>query len=402
MGLLYLDLDNFKFVNDTLGHDVGDKLLQAVVERVGSCVRKWDTVARMGGGEFTIIVDNLPPSSTVKTLAGIAKKVMAALSEPLMIGTNEVPVTASIGIAHYPQDGCTVDELVKSAVTAMYHGESQGRNNCQFFRSDLDVAVKQRQRIEGQLRGALKQNEMSLNYQPQVELKTGRPCGAEILLRWANPILGNVQPALFIRAAESTGDIVQLGEWVLRQACQQNWQWRSEGLLLSRISVKLSPRQFRHSEFVSRVHRILRDAQLDPACLEFEVTEGSIIHDPQNAVAVPLGLKKLGVRVAMDDFGTGYSSLRYLRELPIDVLKIDKSFVQELPSNSGDVEIVTAIIAMARGLKSEVVAEGVVSQTQFELLRKLGCDKVQGFKCCRPLPGREFARWVTEKTRQRN
>ena len=397
VGLLYLDVDNFKTVNDTMGHEAGDRLLQAVAERVEGCVRQWDTVARMGGDEFTIIVDNLPPSSTVKTLTGIAEKVMTAISEPIMIDANEIFVTASIGIAHYPQDGDSVDELVKSADTAMYHSKSLGRNTYQFFKSDLDVAVKQRQRIEAQLRNALRQNEMSLSYQPQIDVASGRPSGVEVLLRWTNPVLGNVEPKLFVPAAESTGDIARLGEWVLRQACQQFQQWRSDGMTLSRLSVNLSPRQFRQIEFVSRVHRILRDVQLDPGCLELEVTEGSIIHDPENAIAVLQDLKKLGVRVAMDDFGTGYSSLRYLRELPIDVVKIDKSFIQELPSHLDDVEIVTAIIAMARGLKMEVIAEGVETDEQFALLRELGCDKVQGFKCCMPLPEKEFLRWMAER-----
>jgi len=221
----------------------------------------------------------------------------------------------------------------------------------------------------------------------------------EVLLRWNNPILGNVRPSLFIPAAESTGDITELGEWVLTQACRRFGQWRSDGISIAHLSVNLSPRQFRQTEFVTRVHRILRDAQLDPGCLELEVTESSIIHDPETAVAMLQDLKKLGIRVAMDDFGTGYSSLRYLRELPIDVVKIDKSFIQDIPDHPDDVEIVTAIIAMARGLKMEVVAEGVETEAQLDLLDKLGCDKAQGYKCCRPLPEAAFVRWIEKHSR---
>jgi diguanylate cyclase (GGDEF)-like protein/PAS domain S-box-containing protein len=394
VGLLYLDLDNFKAVNDILGHSSGDRLLQTVTERVVGCVRQWDTVARMGGDEFTVIVDNLLPTNTVGTLISIAEKVLAVLSEPVMIDEQEIFATASIGIAHYPQDGDTVEDLVKNADTAMYYSKSMGRDNYQFFLSKLDVAARQRQRVEAQLHHALKRGEMTLNYQPQVDIATGRPCGVEVLLRWTNPILGAVQPRIFIPAAESTGDIVHFGEWVLRQACRRFGQWQSVGMPLTRLSINLSPRQFRQTEFVSRVNRILSDSQLDPTCLELEVTENSIIHDPETAVAILQDLKELGVHVAMDDFGTGYSSLRYLRELPIDVVKIDKSFIQDILVDPDDVEIVTAIIAMARGLKLEVIAEGVETDAQLALLRDLGCDKVQGYLYSRPLPEKDFVWWM--------
>jgi diguanylate cyclase (GGDEF)-like protein/PAS domain S-box-containing protein len=394
VGLLYLDLDNFKAVNDTLGHSAGDRLLQTVTERVVGCVRQWDTVARMGGDEFTVIVDNLSPPNTVRTLTGIAEKVLAVLSEQVMIDEQEIFATASIGIAHYPQDGDTVEELVKNADTAMYYSKSLGRDNYQFFLSNLDVAARQRQRIEAQLHHALKRGEMALNYQPQVDIATGCPCGVEVLLRWTNPILGPVQPRIFIPAAESTGDIVYFGEWVLRQACRRFRRWQSVGMPLTRLSINLSPRQFRQTEFVSRVSGILSSSQLDPTCLELEVTENSIIHDPETAVAILQDLKELGVHVAMDDFGTGYSSLRYLRDLPIDVVKIDKSFIQDILLDPADVEIVTAIIAMARGLKLEVIAEGVETDEQLALLKDLGCDKVQGYLYSRPLPEKEFIWWM--------
>jgi diguanylate cyclase (GGDEF)-like protein/PAS domain S-box-containing protein len=394
VGLLYLDLDNFKAVNDTLGHSTGDRLLQTVTERVVGCVRQWDTVARMGGDEFTVIVDNLSPANTVGTLTGIAEKVLAVLSEPVMIGEQEIFATASIGIAHYPQDGDTVEEMVKNADTAMYYSKSLGRDNYQFFLSKLDVAARQRQRVEAQLHHALKRGEMTLNYQPQVDITTGCPCGVEVLLRWTNSILGPVQPCIFVPAAESTGDIVYFGEWVLRQACRRFGQWQSAGMPLTRLAINLSPRQFRQTEFVSRVSRILNDSQLDPTCLELEVTENSIIHDPETAIAILQELKELGVHVAMDDFGTGYSSLRYLRDLPIDVVKIDKSFIQDILVDPNDVEIVTAIIAMARGLKLEVIAEGVETDEQLALLRGLGCNKVQGYLYSRPLSEEGFVWWM--------
>ena len=394
LGLLYLDLDNFKAVNDSLGHNTGDRLLQIVTKRVVGCVRQWDTVARVGGDEFTIIVDNLAPHDTVRTLTGIAEKVLAVLSEPVMLDEQEIIVTASIGIAHYPQDGDTVEELVKNADTAMYHSKSLGRDNCQFFLSKLDVAARERQRVEAQLHHALKRGEMTLEYQPQVDIATGCTCGVEVLLRWTNPVLGTVEPGIFIPAAESTGVIVRLGEWVLQQACDRFRHWQSDGMAIPRFSVNLSPRQFRQSEFVSRVSRILSDSQLQPACLELEVTESSIIHDPEIAVAMLQDLKQLGVRVAMDDFGTGYSSLRYLRELPIDVVKIDKSFIQDIPADPDNVKIVMAIIAMAKGLKMEVIAEGVETAEQLTALRELGCNKAQGCICSRPLSEKEFLAWM--------
>lgn len=398
VGLLYLDLDNFKAVNDTLGHSTGDRLLQMVTKRVVGCVRQGDTVARIGGDEFTVIVDSLRPPNTAKTLAIIAEKVLAALSKPVLLDEQEIFVTASIGIAHFPQDGNTVEELVKNADTAMYHSKSLGRDNCQFFLSELDVAAKEQQRIEVQLHHALKRGEMTLNYQPQVDLATGCACGVEVLLRWTNPILGTVQPRMFIPAAESTGFIVHCGEWVLQQACRRFRKWHSDGMPLIRLSVNLSPRQFRQSEFVSKVNRILSDSEVDPTHLELEVTESSIINDPKTAVAMLQDLKGLGVRVAIDDFGTGYSSLRYLRELPIDVVKIDRSFIQDITDDPTDVEIVMAIIAMAKGLKKEVIAEGVETDEQLALLRELGCDKVQGYVCSRPLPEEEFVRWMDIST----
>ena len=394
VGLLYIDLDNFKVVNDSLGHGAGDRLLQEVAQRIGRCVRQWDTVARMGGDEFAVVVENLPPSKTEETLISIAEKVSVMLSEPVLLDEQEFIVTASIGVAHFPRDGDSADELVKNADMAMYHSKSLGRNNWQFFRSSLDVAAKEQQRIETQLRHALKRGEMTLNYQPQVDLATGYAGGVEVLLGWSSPILGVVQPCVFIPVAESTGDIVQLGEWILRGACSQFKKWQIEGMPISRLSVNLSPRQFRQSEFVSKVSGILHDSKLDPSCLELEVTESSVIHDPEIAVAMLHDLKELGVRVAMDDFGTGYSSLRYLRDLPVDVVKIDRSFIRDIPDDSGDVEIVTAIIAMARGLKKEVVAEGVETDEQLELLTDLGCDKVQGYLFSRPLPATEFDRWM--------
>ncbi len=394
VGLLYIDLDNFKAVNDSLGHEAGDRLLQEVAQRIGRCVRQWDTIARMGGDEFTVIVENLPPSKTEHTLTAIAEKVSTVLSEPILLAEQEFIVTASIGVAHHPRDGSSVEELVKNADMAMYHSKSMGRNNWQFFQSALDVAAKQQRRVETELRQALKRREMTLNYQPQLDLASGRPDGVEVLLRWTSPILDVVPPRVFIPAAESTGEIVQLGEWVLRQACRRFKRWQFEGMPISRLSVNLSPRQFRQSEFVSRVSEILREFELDPSCLELEVTESSIIHDPETAVAMLHDLKQLGVRVAMDDFGTGYSSLRYLRDMPIDLVKIDRSFIRDIPGDAGDVEIVTAIIAMARGLKKEVVAEGVENEEQFELLANLGCDKVQGHLFSEPLPEAEFARWM--------
>jgi diguanylate cyclase (GGDEF)-like protein/PAS domain S-box-containing protein len=394
VGLLYLDLDNFKSVNDSLGHSTGDRLLQGVTKRIVGCVRQWDTVARMGGDEFTVIVDKLSSRNSGRTLAGIAEKVMAALSEPIMIDSHEIFVTASMGIAFYPQDGDTVEELVRNADTAMYDSKSKGRDNYQFFMTELDVAARKRQHIEAQLRHALKRGEMTLNYQPQVDLCTGRTCGVEVLLRWTNQLLGTVQPDVFIPAAESIGVIVNIDEWVLRQACQCFRQWRLDGLPLPRLSVNLSPRQFRNADFVDRVNSILAKSELNPTCLEFEVTESTVIHDPETAIDMLQDLKAVGARVAMDDFGTGYSSLRYLRQLPIDVVKIDKSFVRDIPSDPNDVKIVTAIIAMAHGLNMDVIAEGVETDVQLSFLKELGCDKAQGYLFSRPLPEKEFISWM--------
>jgi diguanylate cyclase (GGDEF)-like protein len=393
IALLFLDLDNFKIVNDTLGHHLGDSLLKAVAERVRGCVRAGDSVCRLGGDEFTIILEELKTAD----LAGqVAAKVVAALSQPFLLRDNEVYVTCSIGISVYPRDGRDAATLIKSGDTAMYHAKERGKNTFQFFSPDMNDRAIKRLTIETGLRQALERSEFLLYYQPQIDLASGEVVGAEALLRWNRAGLGVVGPGEFIPVAEETGMIVPIGEWILWSACSQANLWQQSDNAV-RVSVNLSARQFREPGFVRTIANVLEETRLDPTLLELELTESVLMEDVDGAIAKAQDLRAMGVLLSIDDFGTGYSSMSYLKRFPINEIKIDRSFISDIPANADDAAITTAIVAMARGLAVEVVAEGVETQQQIDFLTALGCHRAQGFYIGRALPAAEFE----ERLRQR-
>jgi len=387
LALLFLDLDRFKNVNDSLGHPVGDLLLQAVAARLVDCLRPEDTAARLGGDEFIIGIPDVPDAAEA---ARVATRILGELAKPFTVAGHQLPADASIGIALYPDDGDTAEALLRSADTAMYHAKESGRTNYQFFSPQMSERVSRRLTTETRLRAALERTEFTLHYQPLVDLATGRVDGAEALVRWPQADHRLVTPAEFIPVAEETGLIVPLGEWVLREACAQAqaWQARQPGL---RIAVNLSARQFRQKDLVGMVEEVLAETRLDPSLLELELTEGMLMHHAEDTVRTLHRLHDMGVRLAIDDFGTGYSSLSYLKRFPIHTLKIDRSFIKDLSHNPDDAAIVIAIVAMARSLNLNVTAEGVESEKQAMFLRSLACDLVQGFHFGRPMPAAEFA-----------
>ncbi|MBL8250264.1 MAG: EAL domain-containing protein [Candidatus Competibacter sp.] len=394
--LLFLDLDNFKRINDTLGHSIGDLLLQATAERLKSSVRQSDTVsrldsvesqdetiARLGGDEFTVL---LPEVRRSEDVANVAERIQSALSEPLVLGGHEVFITPSIGIAIFPEDGDNSETLLKNADMAMYLAKRQGRNLYRFFDATLNEAALKRLTMENQLRKAIDQNDLSLNYQPQLDLPSGQISGVEALLRWNSPVLGPVSPVDFIPLAEETGLIIPIGEWVLRTACQQAKSWQEQGVGLQRMAVNISVLQFVQPSFPGLVARILEETGLAPEALELEITESLLMKDPEGATSTLHALKDLGVQLAIDDFGTGYSSLSRLKQLPLDRLKIDKAFVREVNLQPDDAAIATAVIAMAESMGLRVIAEGVENEAQLRFLKSKNCDEVQGYYLSRPLP----------------
>jgi len=387
VALLFLDLDNFKIVNDTLGHQLGDQLLKEAATRLRSCVRAEDCVCRLGGDEFTIILEHV---GTLENVEQVAQKVVAALSEPIVLGDNEFYVTSSIGISVYPKDGSDADTLIKNGDTAMYHAKERGKNNFQFFSNEMTDRARKRLMLETALRQALERGEFVLYYQPQADLRTGEIVGAEALLRWQRPGIGIVGPQEIIPIAEETGLIVPIGEWILWAACSQANLWQRAGHNSMRVSVNISARQFREHDFLRMLANVLEDTQLDPSFLELELTESALLEDVEAAIAKAQDLRAMGVNLSIDDFGTGYSSISYLQRFPISDLKIDRSFVQDIPSNADNVEITKAIITMARGLDIEVVAEGVETRAQMEFLARHGCDRAQGYFIDHALPAPEF------------
>jgi diguanylate cyclase (GGDEF)-like protein len=389
LALLFLDIDNFKIVNDTLGHPFGDELLQQAARRIQGVLRQSDTVARMSGDEFAIAVPDLHEG----TDAGrVARKILETLQFPYVLGEHETFASASIGIALYPEDGDTVEMLLKHADTAMYHAKSLGKNNYQFFSVELNRRARRRMELERQLRRALERDELSLYYQPVVVLPSGAVETVEALLRW-RAASGEVEPAEFVPLAEETGLIVPIGAWVLRTALHQLRSWHDRGWLL-RVAVNLSARQFRDPGFADTVCRALSEVGLSGAVLDLEITESLLLQESERTVALMRRLQEIGVSFSVDDFGTGYSSLSYLKKLPITTLKIDRSFVRDLASDPDDAAIVTATLVLARALKLRVVAEGVETAEQEEFLRRHGCRRVQGYRYGRPLPPEELEREV--------
>ncbi|TAN47811.1 MAG: EAL domain-containing protein [Methylococcaceae bacterium] len=388
VAILFLDIDNFKVVNDALGHPAGDELLIAATERIRHVIRESDTIARFGGDEFTVMLADLEEPSYA---AAVAQKILNAMTPPFLLGDeHEMYVSISIGIAVYPTDGGAIEPLLKNADTAMYYAKSQGKNNYQFFAEDMNVEAQQRLEMERHLRNALQRQEMTLHYQPQLDLLSGETVGVEALLRWSSPVLGQVTPARFIPIAEETGLIIPIGAWVLRTACQQARVWRDMGLPHLRMAVNLSVRQFRHAELKETVLEALQENGLPADALELEITESMMMQGTECTMSILRELKAIGIRISVDDFGTGYSSLSYLKRFPIDTLKIDQSFVRDIASDPDDAAIVSAIIAMAASLKLNTIAEGVETEQQADFLRRHECRYVQGYFFGMPQPAEQI------------
>lgn len=393
VAVLYLDLDRFQAINDTLGHPFGDKLLQAVAGRLVVHVRDSDTLARFSGDEFAMVLSDI---GNQHNSALAAQKVFDILAEPFYLEGQEVFITPSIGIALYPTDADNKDDLIQRADTAMSHAKAQGGNNFHFYSADMNVTASQRLTMETQLRRALERDEFVLHYQPQVSLRSGRIIGMEALIRWQHPERGLVAPGEFIPLLEETGLIVSVGEWVLRTACAQNSAWLAAGLPPLRVAVNLSARQFRQSGLAAVVNQALQDAGLAPEHLELEITESIMIQDLQTTITTLHQLHELGIQISIDDFGTGYSSLSYLKRLPISKIKIDQSFIRDICTDPEDCAIANAVISLGHGLKMQVIAEGVETLEQLEHLRAQGCDEIQGYYFSRPLPAEAFAQLVRE------
>lgn len=394
VAVLFIDLDNFKNINDSLGHDVGDQLLRFVAKKLCKCVREMDTVSRLGGDEFVILLtDNAAPAGVAAT----ADKIREALTQPYNIEAHELYVTASIGAAVYPFDGADVRTLLKNADTAMYIAKEQGRNNCQFFDHAMNARAAERQLVESHLRHALAQQQFVLHYQPKIDLATNQVVGAEALLRWQHPDWGLVFPERFIAVAEECGLIVPIGNWVLREACSQAKRWLDAGVASASIAVNISALEFRQKNFFTSVRDALAMTGLPPACLQLEITESVVMHDAMVSVETMQKVRGLGVRLAVDDFGTGYSSLSYLRNFPIDILKIDQSFVRDITDHQEDCAIIAAIVVMGNSLKQIVIAEGVETKMQLAFLKDRSCAEGQGYLFSRPLPPDQFASFVLEQ-----
>jgi diguanylate cyclase (GGDEF)-like protein/PAS domain S-box-containing protein len=387
LAVMFLDLDRFKVVNDTLGHSIGDELLKSIAARLQASLREEDSVARMGGDEFTVLLADL---KTIDDAAKIAQKVLDTVAQPLQIEGTELFITTSIGIALFPNDGDTAEALLANADHAMYRAKDAGRNSCQMFTAAMNSRALERLSLENDLRHALDRGEMQLHYQPQINIATGRITGVEALLRWNRPGFGVVGPKEFIPIAEETRLIVPIGEWVLREACRQAMAWQSDRAGGFRMAVNLSPRQFQNNDLPQLIASALEESGLAPGDLELEITESLAMQNTARTVTMLQRLREMGVRIAIDDFGTGHSSLNYLRSFPIDSLKIDQEFVQEIEGSAADRAIVSAVIGMARGLSLRVTAEGVETDGQLAYLREQGCEEVQGFLFGVPVPASAF------------
>jgi diguanylate cyclase (GGDEF)-like protein/PAS domain S-box-containing protein len=389
VAVLFLDLDGFKHINDSLGHPIGDRLLQSVAKRLVDCVRGSDTVSRQGGDEFVVLLSEVEGLDSV---AATVRRLLQAGAEPHSIDQHDLHVTSCIGVSVFPDDGLDPETLVKNADTAMYEAKENGRQSFQFFKPAMNVRAVERQSIEGSLRRALERQEFALHYQPKINLRTGEISGAEALIRWTHPTRGSVSPAQFIPVAEDCGLILPIGNWVLREACRQARSWVDAGLRLGTMGVNISAIEFRNENFLEGVFAILKDTGLDPTYLELELTESVLMKHPESTASVLQALRAKGVQVAVDDFGTGYSSLSYLQKFSIDALKIDQSFVRRITTAPDETTIVTAVIGMARSLKLRVVAEGVETLKELEFLQAHQCDEAQGYYFGRPIVPAQFAK----------
>jgi diguanylate cyclase (GGDEF)-like protein len=397
LAVFFVDLDRFKLINDTLGHGVGDRVLREAAVRLTSAVRASDLVARLGGDEFVLLVEDYVDAVEV---AEIAAKLLAGFKRTFSIDGHELALSASIGISTYPEDGLDGPTLLSNADIAMYRAKEQGRNRFCFYHAELDEVSQERLALEAGLRHALERGEIEVLFQPKIDFSDGRPTGVEALIRWRHPQKGLLTPDKFVPLAEELGLIVPIGYWTLRRVCERARAWHEEGHTLS-VAVNLSASQFHQPELLPELKRILDETRLPAHQLELEITESMVMKNPERAGAVMRAMRDLGVRIAIDDFGTGHSSLGYLKRFPIDQLKVDRTFVRDLPHNSDDVAITRAVIAMAHSLKMSVVAEGVEHQHQFDLLRAEGCDEFQGYYCRPPLAETELLRFLRdEKVRQ--
>jgi diguanylate cyclase (GGDEF)-like protein/PAS domain S-box-containing protein len=386
--VLFLDLDGFKNINDSLGHPVGDKVLQSVAERLVTCLRGSDTVSRQGGDEFVVLLSEVEHAEDA---AITASRMLKAVAKPHLIDKRELHVTTSIGVSIFPDDGKDADTLIKNADTAMYQAKENGRHSYQFFKPAMNARAVERQSIEESLRRALERQEFSLHYQPKINLQTGEITGAEALVRWTHPIRGSVPPVQFIPVAEDCGLIVQIGRWVLHEACRQTQTWAQAGLHLANMAVNVSAVELRNEGFLDGVIAILAETGLDPRALELELTESVLMKHVESTEGILKALRAKGVQFAVDDFGTGYSSLSYLRKLSIDTLKIDQSFVRQSGADPDETAIASAVIGMGRNLNLRVVAEGVETLDELAFLRAQHCDEAQGYYFSRPVPAEQFA-----------
>ncbi|HZZ92261.1 MAG TPA: EAL domain-containing protein [Usitatibacter sp.] len=393
LGLFFMDLDRFKNINDTLGHAVGDRVLQEASRRLMASVRASDLVARLGGDEFVLLVEAYGDTTH---LADIAAKVLEGFGAPFVVDGQELVLSASIGICTYPADGEDAQTLLSNADIAMYRAKEQGRNRHCFYAAELNKLSQERLSLEAALKHAVERNEIEVFYQPKIDFGDGRVSGLEALIRWRHPARGLLLPDKFISIAEETGLIIPIGYWTLRRVCERARQWQEHGINLP-IAVNLSASQFHEPELVRELATILRTTGVSPSMIELEITESMVMRDPERAVAIMHALRAMGVRLSIDDFGTGHSSLGYLKRFPIDRLKVDRSFVRDLPHNSDDLAITRAVIAMAHSLRMSVVAEGVEHQQQFDLLRQEGCDEFQGYYCRPALEEGELLRFLIEE-----
>ncbi|MFA6904219.1 MAG: EAL domain-containing protein [Gallionellaceae bacterium] len=389
LALLFIDLDHFKHINDSLGHPIGDKLLQSVAQRILTCVRDSDTVSRQGGDEFILLLSEIDQDSDA---ASSAAKILASLSEPYCIDEHNLNITLSIGISVFPGDGEDGETLLKNSDVAMYHAKENGRNNFQFFKKDMNDLSVEKLSLESNLRLALTRNEFFLHYQPKVNLQTGAITGAEALIRWQHPTHGLLYPKQFIPIAEKSGLIVPIGQWVLHEACRQAKSWQNAGLLPTPVAVNISAAEFRSANFIAGIRAILAETGLEPRYLEIELTEGVLVQDVELSLARLREIRAMGIHLAIDDFGTGYSSLSRLSQFPIDSLKIDQSFVQDIATDVSDAAIVSAVIGMGNNLRLRVSAEGVETKKQLAFLQAKQCDEGQGLYFSPPVDADAFAR----------
>jgi diguanylate cyclase (GGDEF)-like protein len=394
VAVLFLDLDRFKLVNDSLGHRAGDLLLQEIAKRLTFSVRKEDTVARLGGDEFVMVLQGLAHSEQA---ALVARKVLEQIRQPVALDKQEFYVNCSIGISLFPKDGKNVSALLKHADIALHRVKEQGRNNLQFYTNEMNTRFNERLKLAHDLRQALESDQLNLHYQPQIELRSGRVVGVEALLRWQHPQLGAIPPTQFVPLAEENGLIVPIGEWVLRTACDQAKAWRDMNLSDLRMSVNLSARQFMQVNLLDQVYKILRETTSHPLHLELEITESLLMTDVKEAIKILQAFKAIGVCIAIDDFGTGYTSLSYLQRLPVDRLKIDRSFVQAIALDSDVAAIALAIITMAHSLQLKVIAEGVENKTQINFLKTNRCDEIQGYYFCPPQSSKKMTALLSDR-----